>query len=209
MATARHLHRLGATIDITIPANGVIPDSQGFLWVADGTDIEWTNETSGEVQIVFTIGAINNITVGNGLTSNPISESEIAVNYVLEDANGNPLSDNIYCIQWGNGVLPISVSANSAPFVVAVPAYASLAATGKIQFSADANYTIKWYDENNIQVSPWTPAATEVYKTNPNQPNPNKIEQAVLNAPTPVTCEFTPYPFNVPGGGKVLIGSSN
>jgi hypothetical protein len=210
MATARQLNNLAATVDITIPSDGIIPDSQGFLLVDDDTNIEWTNNMTGDVQIVFKIGAINTIPVsGNGGTSGTISESEVAVNYQLEDANSNFISGP-YSVQWGNGVLPITVSADSLPFIVAVPAYASLAMTGKIQFTTlDTPYTVKWFNSAGQPVNPWTPVVSTINPTPPGGMNPNSVQEAVPGAPTPVTCEFGPSPVGVPGNGTVRIGSSN
>jgi hypothetical protein len=209
MATARHLHHdhVGATEEITIPASGTIPDSEGFLLVADGTNIEWTNDMTEEVQIVFTIGGLSTIIVpGNGGVGGPISESELAVNYQLEDASGNKINGP-YCVQWGEGALQVSVTTNTTAFTVAVPASPSLASTGNLQFTADADYDVKWKD-NAGNTTVWSPQPAEI--TPPQGGiNPNEPQGALTTAVSPATCQFTPSPNDVPGKVTVLIGSSN
>jgi hypothetical protein len=207
MATARQLNNLPATVNITIPASGIIPNSQGFLWVDDDTSIEWTNNTTEEVQIVFTIGGLDTIIIpGNGGVGGPISASEAAVNYQLEDANGNPISSvpYRYCVQWGDGALQVSVSANSLAFNVSVPASVSLATTGNLQFTSDAEYGVNWKD-NAGKTTVWSPQPADI-EAEQNGINPNDPQGALTTAASPATCTFTAAGIDVPGKGTVYIG---
>ena len=205
MATARRLHDLAATIELTISSNGTISNSQGYLWTANGNNIEWQNDMTNNVQIVFG-STFNTIVVpGGGGTSSTVSGSQFAVNYVVEDMNGNKLSGP-YAIQWGQqGALQVSVTANSGDFTAAVPASAGLTTTGNLQFTVDAEYDVTWTKANGQAATAWTPQPAKLYPTPLGGMNPNPIQQAVPGAPTPVTCTFS-QANNVPGKGSVHIG---
>lgn len=206
MATARQLHDVAETIEITISSNGTISGSQGYLWTANGNNVEWQNDMTDDVQIVFS-STFDTITVpgGNGLSST-INASKMAVNYTLADGDGNPLPGGPYSIQWGQqGALQVTVSEDSAEFTAAVPASSGLTTTGNLQFTADAEYDVSWANANGQPVTAWTPQPTRIYPTPPGGINPNPIQQAVPGAPTPVTCTFGAA-VNVPGKGTVLIG---
>jgi hypothetical protein len=208
MATARQLHNLPATVDIAIPASGTIPDSEGFLWAADDTNVQWTNNMTEEVQIVFATSEFSPIVIQPGNTSDAISTSATAVNYQLENSSGSPINNNTvpYAIQWGeDGVLQVSASVNSAEIIVSVPAAASLAETGNIQFTVDADYTVTWTNSAGQPVTAWSPQPTELKPTPKGGENPNPVQEAVLNAPTPVYCAFSAV-VGVPGKTTVHIG---
>jgi hypothetical protein len=208
MATARQLHNIPATVDIAIPASGTIPDSEGFLWAADDTNVQWTNNMTEEVQIVFTTSEFSPIVIQPGNTSNAISASSTSVNYQLENSSGSPINNNTvpYAIQWGeDGVLQVSVTANSAEFTVSVPASPSLAETGNIQFTVDAEYKVQWANSAGNPVTAWSPQPSILYPTPLGGENPNPVQEAVLGAPTPVSCSFASAN-NVPGKITVHIG---
>jgi hypothetical protein len=191
MATAHKINRLQNTVDITISPTGTISNAQGYLAVADDTEIAWDNTGTQEFFIVFTIGMGNeSISVPSRTTTAPISNSETAVNYVIKNAAGIQLSGP-YCIQWGNGVLGISVTANSQAFTIAVPAN-----VGNIQFTSDAEYEISW------SANVWSPQPPKVHPA----PTGNSIQTARPGATSPVTCNFF-NANNVPGNGTVHIGS--
>jgi len=191
MATAHKINRLQSTVDITISPSGTISNAQGYLAVDDDTQISWENTGTQQLNIVFTIGMNNgSISVPGHNTTAPISNSETAVNYVIKNAAGIQLSGP-YCIQWGNGVLGISVTANSQAFTVAVPAN-----VGNIQFTSDAEYEISW------SANVWSPQPPKVYPA----PTGNSIQTARPGATSPVTCSFF-NANNVPGNGGVHIGS--
>ncbi len=208
MATARRLHNLAATIEITISSNGTISNSEGYLWTANGNDIEWQNDMSSEVQIVFS-STFDTIVIqaGGNSSGSTVSGSQSAVNYVIEDANGTQISGP-YAIQWGQqGALQVSVTVDSPEFTAAVPASAGLTTTGNLQFTADADYEVNWTNSAGQPVTAWTPQPTEIYPTPPGGVNPNPIQEAVPGAPTPVYCTFASAN-NVPGKGGVRIGGS-
>jgi hypothetical protein len=209
MATARQLHNVPATVDITIPASGTIPDSEGFLWAADGTNVQWTNNMTEEVQIVFTTSEFSSIAILPGNTSTAISASATAINYQLENGSGSPINNNEvpYAIQWGqDGVMEVSVTANSIEFTVSVPASESLDETGNIQFTADAEYKVQWTNSAGNPVTAWSPQPSIIYPTPPGGVNPNPVQEAVPGAPSPVYCTFASAN-NVPGKITVHIGS--
>lgn len=197
MATARNLHRLGATVDIDISATGTISDAQGFLAVGDDTQIVWKNTGTPAYCVAFTIGFDNeSILIPGHTTSAAISDAEAAVNYIITTPSGTKVSGP-YCIQWGEGVLPVGVSATTPVFTIAVPAD-----VGNIQFSSDAEYGITW------SATAWSTQPPTVYPPGGNGQNPNPVQTAVAGATTPVYCGFNGAA-NVPGRGTVLIGSSN
>jgi hypothetical protein len=191
MATAHKIHRLQNTVDITISPSGTISNAQGYLAVADDTEIEWDNTGAQQFTIVFTIGMDNaSITIPGHTTTAPISSSETAVNYVVKNAAGVQVGGP-YCIQWGDGVLGISVTSNSPDFTIAIPPD-----VGNIQFTSDAKYGIGW-SANGV----WSTQPSDVYPTPPGNP----IQTARPGATTPVTCTFEAAA-NVPGKGTVHIG---
>jgi hypothetical protein len=202
MATARQLHPLGATIDITISPSGTVSDTQGFLQVTDSTDIEWDNTGSVQYDIVFTIGNLPTLAAPARGTAGPITGSEIAVNYVIKNHNTGVQTGGPYAIQWGNGVLAISVTASSPPFTVAVPAN-----VGNIQFTTDAAYNIAWADGNGKSVTVWSKQPASISPTPVGGSNPNPVQQAKPGATTPVNCTFSIH-LDVPGKGTVKIGSA-
>lgn len=200
MATARPLPESNVLIDVTISSNGTVSNAQGYLGVADGTQIEFSNAGSSPVLIEFTPGTFSQIQLPGQSNSSPISSSEQSVNYLIK-GNGGEILGGPYAIQWGNGVLPIRVSANSGPFTAAIPA-----GVGKVRFVADADYNIAWSDGNGNPVTVWSPQPSEIYPTPPGQQNPNPVQIVVANAPSPVTCTFTDAN-NVPQKGTVHVGS--
>ena len=200
MATARQFPGSDVLIDITISANGTVPNAQGYLGVGDGTQIEFSNAGSAAVLIEFTPGTFSQIQLPSQSNSSPISSSEQSVNYLIKGGGGQILGGP-YAIQWGNGALPIRISANGGPFTIAIPA-----GVGKIRFVADADYDVAWSDGNGNAVTVWSPQPSEIYPTPPGQQNPNPVQIVLPNAPSPVICTFTNAD-NVPQKGTVHVGS--
>lgn len=194
MAAARELPHIGQAVQITISPSGTISNAQGYLAVGDATEIQFDNTGATEVVIAFSANAFPPINDPGGTITSPISASATAVNYLIKNLAGRVLGGP-YAIQWGNGVLQISVSANSQAFNVAVPL-----TVGKIQFTTDAKYSIGW-SGNGL----WSPQPAYIYPTPPGQPNPNPVQQARPGVNGPVTCTFGPG--NVPQGGTVHVGS--
>jgi len=192
MATAMKLPHMQNTINIPIAPGGTI-SNQGYLWVADNTSITWSNSSPTEFDIVVTIGGSQTIRVPARSTSASISASGSAINYVVQQ-NGRQVAGP-YCIQWGNGALQVSVSANSAEFSIAVPT-TTPSFTGNIQFLSDAEYQISW------SANVWAPQPANIYPTPPGNP----VQQARLGSNGPVSCSFSGLA-KVPAKGTVHVGS--
>lgn len=193
MAAARELPHIDQAVRITISPSGTISNTQGYLSVADATPIEFDNTGTSEVVIEFNASAFPSINDPGGTITSPISASAMAVSYVIKNPAGRILGGP-YAIQWGNGVLQIAVSANSAAFSIAVTV------GGKLQFTTDAKYSVSW-SGNGL----WSPQPGSISPTPPGQPNPNPVQQARPGVNGPVTCSFGPG--NVPQGGTVHVGS--
>jgi hypothetical protein len=197
MAAAEKLHDLLNAVSITVAPGGTISNSQGYLWVPDNSNVSWNNTGASQFDIVFTIGGLAPIHLGGRGSSAPIANSEFAVNYVVQQ-NGITVSGP-YCIQWGNGALQVSVTANGGAFTVAVPATLAGQDTGNLQFTSDADYLVGW--SKNV----WSPEPPEIYPTPVGGQNPNPVQRALAGAASPVICTFGPG--NVPQNGTVHIGS--
>jgi len=191
MATARQNHRLNATIDITISPGGTVSGSQAYQQVPDGTQIEFTNNATSPVVLVFLNNSFSQITIQPRQTSSPISSSDVTINYSVQ-INGHT-TGGPYAIQWGNGALAVSVTASSSAFTVAVPV------GGYIQFTSDDAYDVAW-TEGVTPVTVWSPQPAAV------SAGENGEQQARPGVSATVTCAFTSSA-NLPGKGTVKIGS--
>jgi len=198
MATAR-IHPLGNPVDITISPSGTITNAQGFLSVADGTQIEFSNTGTIGYNLVFT-AVFGTISAPRQSTTNPISDSAVAVNYVVKRADNGVQTGGPYAIQWGNGALEVSIT-SSAPNndPVAVPLL------GNIHFTAtDDSYGIVWKDKNNNPVTIWNQQASQIYES----PTPNPVQKALPQASGPYTYPLTAG-MNAAGKGTIHIGSGS
>lgn len=197
----RHAHRLQNSMDIPIASDGTISGGEGYLWVADATDIQWDN-SAGTVQydIIFTIGNMANQSAPPRQKSGTVTASGISVNYVIQNHTTRRQTGGPYCIQWGNGVLGISVYANSNAFEIAVPATTNLY-QANIQFTSDDEYSILWTHNGQPAPNVWITQPPDVYATPPG----NVVQHAALGAQGPYVCTFG-NAVNVPQKGTVHIG---
>ena len=199
MATARHLHPLGSPVDITISPSGTISNAQGFQSVIDGTQIEFDNTATFDVNLVFT-AVFGTISAPKQKTTNSISASEVGVSFVVQRADNGAQTGGPYAIQWGNGALEVSI-ASSAPNndPVAVPLLGNIHYT-----AADSNYTIVWKDKNNNTVTIWNQQASKINKS----PTTNPVQKALPQANGPYTYTLTAVNLAV-GKGTVHVGSGS
>jgi hypothetical protein len=186
MATARQF--FNSPIDIPISATGSIPLGDQNLQVANNVSIEFTNNATFPVNLVFTsqFGTIN---VLAGQSSAAITGSTLMVNYTIYNGLNNQPIGGPYSIQWGLGVLQISISSG-----VPTPQNITIAKQAKIQFTSDAAYPITWNPTNSFS------------------PDPSPLTVGLNGAQAAVAAGQTvSYEFGTPGGvvrgGTVKVGS--
>ncbi|HKH98818.1 MAG TPA: hypothetical protein VJ999_06890 [Candidatus Sulfotelmatobacter sp.] len=198
MATARQ--HVFDTIDLTISPSGTVSAAQAYLQIPDNTGIQFKSSAPFGLNLVFSSSPPGTVPVpANGSNANPITESEVTLNYVIKRQDNGMQTGGPYAIQWGQGPLAISVTASSPSFTIAVPQQ------GYIQFTADSDYNITWEDGNGHPVTVWFQQPGEISPTPPGGPNPNPVQQAKPGVAT-VYCTFA-VALNVPGKGTVKIGS--
>lgn len=184
-------------ITITISPNGQVPGAQGYLQISNSTQIQFNNTATFPVNVVFT-GLFGTVPVPpHGPNSAPLSTSGNAVNYVIKRQDNGVQTGGPYAIQWGNGVLVITINQsipNIDPIAVPLLGYMQMV-------PADSDYTIGWTDGNGNGVTVWAPQPSEIYLVPP-QP----VQQARPGASGPVFYQLTAKD-NVQGKGTVHIGS--
>jgi hypothetical protein len=183
-------------VTILIVSPGIVSAGQEYLSVADTTQFYFKNSSTFDLNLNFT-GPFGKVSAPKGQTVGPISAAGIAISYTITDAAGN-LTGGPYAIQWGNGVLQITINSDTPDFdPVAV------VLRGLIHYTAiDDSYAIKWQDQNGQPVYIWSPQPTVINKT----PTPNLVQKAAAGVNGPYDYALTAKNQAI-GGGTVKVGS--
>jgi hypothetical protein len=189
MASARALPT-AQVWDITINAYGQAqpPDAQ----LANADSFYFHNGASFPVTIQFS-AVFSPITIQPGQSSNSLTlpgAGNFTINYGVTNASTGQQTGGPYGLQFGSGPIGIAIQGgSSSPGTVSIPF------NGQIQFTSDANYTIRWSQANIFSISSLVPGV-----------NPVATAQTVA-ASTSVTYTLTPSVEGTRGGGTVKINS--
>jgi hypothetical protein len=146
MATAKY--ELNNPVEVMIQPGGTVPLADENLQVPDNTPVEFQNDATFPVNLVFTslFGTIN---VPAGQLSAPVTSSQVTVNYTIYNALNNQPTGGPYSIQWGQGVMAISITGGNP-----TPQNITIAKGAQIQFTSDAVYPIAWTPPNSFTPEP-------------------------------------------------------
>lgn len=188
MATVRK--PLVNPVQIPISPSGTVPLGYENLQVPDNTPVDFMNGANFPVNVVFTnqFGTINDPI---GQPTAPINAQTVTVNYTLYNANTNQPVGGPYSIQWGLGVMEITISGGYP-----TPPNITIAKQAQIQFINNdaASYPIQWTPKGSFSPEP---ASVSV--------GVNPAQRAVAQGQT-VDYQLTVKP-DITRGGTVKIGS--